>query len=158
MDKTIPYYPVIMCRKPGSVIPDCIIPSDYKAVLYKIGETERSVAADDSRQRFLFKCQHLPKDAQCSAVPDEHIELIQVTSDRPDNLAISMIGAFTLTGVVSIPQEVADTATDSDRGEDIFGVLIGNQCANVPVVEKLLPELTKAATSGHPSRRDNHRR
>ena len=36
MDKTVPYYPIIMFRKPGSAIPDDMFPPEYKLILYKM--------------------------------------------------------------------------------------------------------------------------
>lgn len=38
MDKTIPYYPIIMYRKSGSEIPNHFLPYEYKLDLYKNGD------------------------------------------------------------------------------------------------------------------------
>ena len=38
MDKTIPYYPIVMCRGPGSTIPDNILPAGFKLDTYKKGD------------------------------------------------------------------------------------------------------------------------
>lgn len=38
MDKTIPYYPVVMRRKPGSSIPGVKFPAGFRLTLYKTGD------------------------------------------------------------------------------------------------------------------------
>src|SRR5690606_15496291 len=82
-------------------------------------------------------------------------KLIQISLNGIFYTAV-YIPNFTHPTVLSIPQEVANTAGEIDARENFLSVLIGYQIADPIIIEHLVSEFGKTLTTTHPARWNDH--